>query len=400
MRNPGIFAVCAALLGTLGLPSTEAIASGSDTQILWLPLSRPWTLELLERDLQNGELATNTITAPSSPNPFALEPVDFRTGEHLAFPVPRVGEAEGSVPAVSDEDARWFTQLIRQGEAPDVFIVAGHHVLSEGFHNDAETAHLYLPTLFDTIAKHADAAKAFERVKLAILWGCNTLTNLEPHAANGAYLSPERIRSKFESGPAGRRRAMGASRENNTLEFYKSRLARAYGPEGHKYEYTRDEAAERCDGPGRFEHCRITNLERIMPDRGLYDGSHRFNNPYQMKRLFPNARLVLGFSSASPAEETRVKLLSRALQATYHDFPGLKSVFGAIVADGTPETLRMRVIESLRRHWALVTYAASGKPAGSITPAYPELDADGVFNVDVHSGDKWIGPTYSPYEER
>ena len=70
-----------------------------------------------------------------------------------------------------------------------------------------------------------------------------------------------------------------------------------------------------------------------------------------------------------------------------------------IVDPNTPPDLRKTVIESVRKNWTIVTYAQNrGRPSGSITPALPELDKNGIFNVSV-PGSKDT-PLYAPYEVR
>jgi hypothetical protein len=73
------------------------------------------------------------------------------------------------------------------------------------------------------------------------------------------------------------------------------------------------------------------------------------------------------------------------------------NIIGTIVAPQTDETLRKKVIEALRKNWTIQTYRMNRKrPSGSITPAYPDLDANGSFNVRVSKDT----PRYAPYEDR
>jgi hypothetical protein len=75
----------------------------------------------------------------------------------------------------------------------------------------------------------------------------------------------------------------------------------------------------------------------------------------------------------------------------------LTNIIGTIVAPQTDETLRKKVIEALRKNWTIQTYKMNReRPSGSITPAYPDLDANGVFNVHVSKDT----PLYAPYEDR
>ncbi|MBC7690997.1 MAG: hypothetical protein H7222_04460 [Methylotenera sp.] len=409
-RNVALLAGTTLILSA-ALARADAGFEGSDptgkVRLLWVPINRKATTVLLQKEFTEDKSTTfEIVEAPVDPhkgiNPFGVADKDFEVGMSLTLH----SKDRGPVPQILGEDSQWFDSLIKEEKLPDVFLIGGHHVISEGWHNDPENKFVFMPTLLETLGKFPSAQRVFDNVKLAILWGCNTLTNLEPHAADGSYLSAEQIKTIHESGPEGRRKMNGTSEKVNSLEFYKSRLAREYGPHGATYEYTRSAQRERCRGPGRYEDCYITNLERILPESFLYDGDHRVNEPHRMKQMFPNAYLVLGFSSASPSEEQRAEILQVALDRSEKVLnAGLASdskdrvnhALKMIVDPATPHDVRLRIIEEVRKQWTIATYQMNRqRPSGSITPAFPELDKNGVFNYRVSKD----APTYLPYEAR
>lgn len=397
---------------------TYSAGDAPKIQIAWGALTRPWTrnavMNELIRPMGSEKAGLNVNSLPfsrldgktnDSRNPFWINPGDFFTGLHLVLPV----SSRGPVPQVPAKDTTWFDEQIAKGQSPEVFVIGGHHVISEGYHNDPETMFLYTPTLMDTISRVPAARAYFDSVKLAVLWGCNTLTNLEPHAPNGDYLSPNQIEELYLSGSDGRAAVTGSATATNTLEFYRARLAREYGAWNKRhYEYTRDPKSEKCESsPGNpYLKCSITNVDRILPDLALYDGTHKMNGAWVHKRIFRNAYLVLGFNSASPSEENRVKIFQAAMAAAYAELNrGLTAsspdyvhnLLREIIADGTAKARRSRLIQAVRKAWTVATYRMNrGRPSGSITPALPELDRDGMFPVNVSRD----APLYAPYEER
>ena len=108
-----------------------------------------------------------------------------------------------SVPQITEAQAQWFDRMVASGNLPDVFVVAGHQVISEGWHNHSETLFMFLPTLLSTLTKHPSARAFFDHIRIAVLWGCNTMTNLEPHGDNGEYLNPEQIKKLYFFRPRG-----------------------------------------------------------------------------------------------------------------------------------------------------------------------------------------------------
>ena len=390
---------------TFASPSSLLEGPGREdhVDIAWVGLTRPRTLEYIESlltDFREGGLRKSPSVLPvpinpASQNPLWVQPTDFAVNDYLPWPL---SGRTGQVPEIRPTDAKWFDTQREGSLFPRIFMIGGHHVISEGFHNNAEDRNIFIPTLLETVRKYPSARAYFDKVKLAILFGCNTLTNLEPHRKDGSVMDAEEIRRLYESGPAGKRAVIGSATEVNTLEFYRSRLAREYGPSGAHYEYTRDEKLEKCKGPGKYDNCLITNVDRVFPDSGLFDGSHRYNEALRMRDLFPNAYLVVGFSSASPAEEVRVKIFRAAVEMANHalGLPIGTDVISTILNEDTPEILRKDAIEAFRSAWEKNTFAMNrARPSGSITPAFPDLDERGVV-LTRFTNDAQI---YAPYRQ-
>jgi hypothetical protein len=390
--------------------SNSANAEPRKINILWGALSRPWTLQLvtqeLEKPIHAGDVAPATVnvlnlTTLQNFNPFRLTPRDFSLG----LSRPYEGETIGPVPGITPEQAAFFDKMVETNQYPDVFVIAGHQVISEGWHNEAESMFLYLPTLLDTLRTYPNARKFFDHIRLAVLWGCNAMTDLEPHGPHGEFLDSAAIKALYNSGPAGKALVIGSEDKVNTLEFYRSRLAREYGPGSAKFEYTRSRSKEKCFGPGKYDNCDVTNLDRILPDKFLFDGSHLYNYPYMMKRVFPNTTLVLGYSSASPSEEERVKILKATFDKSYGDLnlelkasgKRINNILYPLVDPASPDTLNKEIIKVIRKNWTLESNAVNReRPSGSITPLYPDLDADGVLGAPLSRGSY----QYGPYEKR
>jgi hypothetical protein len=231
------------------------------------------------------------------------------------------------------------------------------------------------------------------------------MTNLEPHGPKGEYLSPEEIKAKYFSSPQERAKMVGSADKVNTLEFYRQRLFREYGPSNKKEEYVRTKNEEICLVKP-YTNCTITNLDRIMPDSYLYDGSHLYNYPYMMKRLFPNATMIFGYSSASPSEEIRVKIFQEMLDKTYADLNASFAAMGKGKINNVlfPLTLQpsdprlnndlnRMIIKVMRKNWTIATDTMNrNRPSGSISPAYPDLSADGVLGAPLARGSFQYGP--------
>jgi hypothetical protein len=394
---------------TFFILESASFAQQKKVNILWGQFSRPWTLDLVKSEIEKpvklsdpttaahvDELNLNLIPA----NPFNITDADF----FLGLSRPYEGETVGAIPEISDAQAAWFDRAVAAGQLPDVFVVAGHQVISEGWHNDAERMFMFLPTLLQSLKNHKSAQIFFDHIRLAVLWGCNTMTDLEPHGPNGEYLTPEQIKTIYNSGPKGRLQVIGAVDKVNTLEFYRQRLYREYGPGNKKVEYVRSREQEKCLTKP-YINCPVTNLDRILPDKYLFDGSHVYNYPYMMKRVFPSATVVFGFSSASPPEETRVKIFQETLDKTYADLNAAFKQSGKKINNilypltmqpNNPllsDDLNRMIIKSLRKNWTLSSDAMNrNRPSGSISPAYPDLDADGVLGAPLSRGSKQYGP--------
>lgn len=139
----------------------------------------------------------------------------------------------------------------------------------------------------------------------------------------------------------------------------------------------------KCAQPGHW-NCDIAHIDRVMPDYEVFDGSHRYNMALSVKKLFPQAYLVLGFSSASPNEEIRVRILEAALKdaAKSLDLRSGQSALELIVNPETPTELRKTAIIALRNSWEARTYQMNrGRPSGSITPAFPDIDKGYVMSL-------------------
>ena len=416
--------------------------------ILWGDFTRPRSLELVESELTRPLVIKNGVASAipttfdvldmvhiKDKNPFyvtneAPKEGDFFVGDFLPDP----GKRRGKIPSISEKDATWFDDIVAQNKLPQVFVIGGHQVISEGWHNDAETNFMFLPTLLKTIKHNANAQKIFANVKVAILFGCNTMTNLEPHQANGEYMSPEEIKALYYSGPEGKRKVIGSENEVNTLEFYRSRLAREYGPGTGQYEYTRDPAKEVCRDMVKHIDCAITYLDRILPDEGLFEGYtdektgkfvgyHDYNYPYKMSLVFPNAKIILGFSSASPAEELRVKILAATFSDTYKDVSAwmktqpvqdgkiLNNILYPLISDKAPVALQRAIVMSLRKNWTTETYKRNSmyddhdriighRISGSISPVFPDLEQGTILGAsfpDITNASHQYGP-YAPKE--
>ena len=396
LQNPVVFAF------------TETAPS---VRVLWVPINpRPPTRNLLIQELgQSFKESTLTITpkvtvttAPANstktPNPFKVTKEDFYAGFHLPLTGP-----QGPVPTIQPADAAWFTEQVRKNEFADVFFIGGHHVISMGWQSPGENAFVYAPTLLDTLERYPDARKYFNHIKIAILWGCNTLTNLQPHGDHGEYLSPEVIKTRYESSDAEAKRLFGLPKSGPfSVRAYQQHLYDSYGPNSgpDEYAWTKKASDEKCSAPGPY-NCEVLNLNRVFPARYMWSPEEPYNEPMNAKKMFPNAYLVLGYSSGSPPEETRARIFKIALDETRKELKKKShlakyapNVLYAIISDHTPDLDRKDVIEELRKQWTLSTYKHNrGRPSGSVTPAYPQLDDNGIYNIEV---DKFA-PTFAPY---
>jgi hypothetical protein len=414
-------------------------------RVLWSPLTREGSLLVLLKELRKPLGTLQPVAqrrdvprvSEGGINPLGMADGDFRTGMNLVYPTQKREDAPLNI---EPADARFFEDLVATGNLPDVFIIGGHHVIGEGYHDDAEKNFIYTPSLIRGIDTYPAMKQVFGNVKVGILWGCNTLTNLEPHGPNGEYLDPQQIEEMYEN-PETRDDVLGrkvtpSAYAYNSWNMYVNRLRVVYGPNSSvAYEYTTEQARERCEGtPAEpYRNCHVTNLMRVLPHRALFDGEHRMNGAAVHKRIFPNARVLLGFAGTSPSEETRAAIFQAALNRAYQLVnqgvqPGepayVSNILGTIVSDERSEhfeQLRLRAIKALRSAWATTSYRMNidpdasapvrNRPGASITPAYPELDANGMFVPETRhemDGKTWVFPAvkayrtpqYRPYERR
>lgn len=132
-------------------------------------------------------------------NPFGVTLNDFKTESYL--PSPQRG---GEIPATASRSVEWFKTQHDAQNVPDVFTIGGHHVISEGYENSDEELYIFEPTLMRAVKNNAYVNAYFSHVKLAILWGCNTLTNLEPRDTKENLLIPEEIKRNYYGSADGR----------------------------------------------------------------------------------------------------------------------------------------------------------------------------------------------------
>lgn len=299
---------------------------------------------------------------------------------------------------ISEKDAEWFAEQIRKNQIPDVFYIGGHHVPGLGFHTTYVNSLSFYEqtvttsTLFASMEKYPAVRKYFASIPLVFLGGCWSLANLEPHGKNGEFLSPEDIRKIYSAGPEGRRAVVGSSKDSYTLEAQRVELSANYPSE-----FTRDERNEECEDAQQRKNCRTYHVDRVMSDYGLFDGSHRYNSPLLMKKMFPGAHLIFGFHSPSPFNPQVATFYRAMFQDTRRKTKESGNLLRKILDPATPEDGRKSLIQNLRQSWSKATYELNQKrPAGSVTPKHPELDASGPF---VNFGVPNILRNY-PYEKR
>lgn len=324
-------------------------------------------------------------------NPFHLTSYNWDFGDVFA---PGSAKKVSDVPIAQPSELEWFGQSVESGKAPDVMIISGHHIPGIGWHSndtwdendDFYERSLLLSTLLKTREQNPEARRFFDNVKFVFISGCWGLANLEPHKSNGQFYSSDELFTLYASGDQGREKVRGSFQKSYSLEAERLYLARNYPGD-----FTENDENEICYGL----RCVTYNVRKYMSDDGLIDGSHRYNQPYNIRKLFPNAALVFGFHSSSPFEGPVMKLiratLSRAKQSPLlkeADKDYAQNIVNSIVSLETPGATKMRLIQSFREAWTTVTWEQNkgqmsnywgGRPGSSITPAYPNLDNDGVF---------------------
>lgn len=342
-------------------------------------------------------------------NPFEISNRSFNLGD-LRNSV----EAAGPEHTYSEASAKWFARQVETGRTPDVLVISGHHIPALGWHTDdsligSKNVEYYRGSMsslqmFASANKYPAVRQFFSKVKLAFIGGCWALANLEPHGANGEYLEPHQIAVVYHHFMAGKWRTVGGPSMVHSLEHERDRLVTLY--DGDFTRLTRDEICYQIKN-----ECPTLSVERVLPDYGLYDGSHSFNGPYLFKTLLPNAALVMGFHSPSPEHRDVGELLSAAISGSRADL-----AIRGITFEGHPiqSPLRMifeerrlseasykEVIHALRVNWTKSTYLRNrGRASGSISPALADEDANGPFAYYPESKLIPNAPRFAPYDRR
>jgi hypothetical protein len=324
-------------------------------------------------------------------NPFAISEYNFELGA-----LRRSFTEAGPAPLFPEASLRWFADQVASGNVPDVVIIGGHHVPGLGWHGHyIKPDNYYEKTLtsaklFASARRHKVIREYFSHVKLAFIGGCWAMANLEPHGPNGEYLSPDDIARTYFSSDAGRQFMLGNESLPNSLAYQRHELTTLYGRR-----YKAEASEEVCSKTKRF--CQSFHVTRVLPDYALYDGSHTYNAPYIFRRLFPNSALVMGFHSPSPYSDQVGSIVQTAISAARNEL-GLSSPLRALIDSATPLEVRRQILTSVRVQWTRTTHRLNrGRTAGSITPAFPDLDANGPFAYYDRDPELPLGPRFSPY---
>lgn len=240
-------------------------------------------------------------------NPFYVSKWGRQTG--LSRPGNEI--VQENTPILTDKMAAWFEELEQKDIHPEVFIVNGHHLVGMGFESDDvwETKYksqfgnpielamrsFYFPTMIRSKKFFPAVKRFFDGVKLVFVGGCEGLANLEPkeNGTSGRALTPEEIKSRYFGGQ--KALMLGNLSKGEGLGGYKADLVRVYPG---SYQYGSQE--EVCVDSANKLHCEVFDVNRVLPDSGLWDGLHMYNMPYQMKLAFPNALAIFGFATPSP----------------------------------------------------------------------------------------------------
>lgn len=352
--------------------------------------------EIAGRPSAQGERVKTSLIPTPSPqaiNPFHISKVNYDLGE--VFETPEKTSIL-QVPIAGEKDLAWFKKVREAGKLPDFMIISGHHVPGMGWHshytygeNQYYTQSLMLGSLLRLRAENEDARAFFDNVKFAFISGCWGMANLEPRAEDGSYLSPQAIYEMYYSGPEGKEKARGTPKKFYSLAGQRHELTTLYSGD---FAPKKEDAI--CE-PGKPSRCTTFYVNHILSDLGLIDGSHRYNQPYNLRKLFPNAKLIFGFHSPSPYNDRVKKMLAKtferarqSMRITSEDRAYTSNLLHSIISDETPERTRKRLIQAFRESWTSVTWEnnhgampfySGGRPGSSITPAYPDLDNDGIF---------------------
>lgn len=379
--------------------------------------SRPYQkMDLLKTYRPSGNVVSKDIIEnvdiqeiqlPHDRNPFAITKYNYDVGQYRPY---NLVEKQGP-PVISEDDAQWFQEQLDMDMVPDVLYIGGHQVPGMGWHGedlDSQEMYIkniYLPTLIASVKKYPAMKKYFSKIKMVFIGGCWALANLEPHGPHGEFLTPDQINKIYHSGPEGKASVIGNIRYRHSLEYQRNHLATVYDGD-----FTRGTKREICSDKDGRHVCEIFNVDRVLPDYALWDGSHMYNYPFIMKRLFSGAYFVFGFHSPSPENDKVVPMYRQAFKNTFSehineggiqkhlDAKKVPSLLALILSDKISENEKKELIQSMRVHWTLATDELNRhRPAGSITPRYPELDENGPFAVRSHID--WA-PEMAPYELR
>ncbi len=349
----------------------------------------------LKRSFESSTGATVEFIRPdlnAADNPFLVTGKNFLTSK------------DGQIPLIPASRLSWFENLIAQNKMPDIFIINGHHVPGLGFHSDTTyeapeknadgeslqlyTKSLFMPSIHKSIETYPILKKFFSRTKLVFVGGCWGLSNFEQksNGISGDYLNPEKLAQIYLTNKSA---VIGSSGNRHSLEGQRWELATIYGGD-----FTRSAANESCSDSSKLI-CDKYHADRVMPDSMLFDGSHRFNQPHWYKKSFPNALGVFGFFSPSPRTPGSI------WQSTFNqsrERMKINNVLLPLFDEATSIQAKKTIIQSLRISWTRATYLINrNRPSGSITPAFPDLDKNGLFAYDEGAPEYPLAPKYAPY---
>ncbi len=320
-------------------------------------------------------------------------------------------------PLMNQNMLKWFDDLEAKNIQPEVFIINGHHLLGMGFESDNtwDTGYanqfgenielgnraLYFQTVIQSKNKFPILKRFFDRIKLVFIGGCEGLANLEPkeNGLSGRALTPVEIKQRYFGGQ--KNLMLGDISKGAGLAGYKADLVRVYPGS-----YVDKESDEACVDRVNKMHCETYDVNRILPDSGLWDGQHIYNMPLQMKKLFSNAYGVFGFYTPSPREPGAIwkYAFDRTRQKLKTD-----NFFQRLLSDEVSVDQKKEIIQTMRISWTSATQLMNkryrnGKVvtriSGSLTPSFPDLDKNGIFAYEESASDFPEGPRFAPYEVR
>lgn len=346
-------------------------------------------------------------------NPFAVS----KWGRQTGMTRPGSEIAFKNTPILTEKMVAWFDELEKKDIRPEVFIMNGHHIVGMGFESDdlwetkfknqfgelisLSKRSLYFPSVVRSKNYFPVVERFFNNIKLVFIGGCEGLANLEPkeNGVSGRALTPEEIKAKYFGGQ--KDLMLGDISKGQGLAGYKSDLVRIYSSA-----FTINQSEEVCLDSANGLNCDVFNVNRILPDSGLWDGLHTFNMPYQMKRTFPNAYGVFGFATPSPRTPG---LLWKAAFADARLKLGRENFFQPLLSENVSTNEKKQIIQRMRIGWTKATQEGNkrirngkivNRISGSITPAFPELDKNGIFAYEGRGTDFPEGPSFAPYEIR